>query len=55
MINGSRRMRIAAGSGTTLAEVNSLLKQFESTRKVMKNMTAANPMAARLMKKKKRR
>ena len=55
MINGSRRKRIAAGSGTTLAEVNRLLKQFESTRKVMKNMTTTNPVAARLMKKKKRR
>ena len=54
-INGSRRKRIAAGSGTTLADVNRLLKQFESTRKVMKNMTTTNPMAARLMKKKKRR
>ena len=55
MINGSRRKRIADGSGTTLADVNRLLKQFESTRKVMKNMTTTNPMAARLMKKKKRR
>ena len=55
LINGSRRKRIAAGSGTTLADVNRLLKQFESTRKVMKNMTTTNPMAARLMKKKKRR
>ena len=55
MINGSRRKRIAAGSGTTLAEVNRLLKQFETTRKTMKSMTAQNPMAARLMKKKKRR
>ena len=54
-INGSRRKRIAAGSGTTLADVNRLLKQFESTRKVMKNMTTQNPMAARLMKKKKKR
>ena len=54
-INGSRRKRIAAGSGTTLADVNRLLKQFESTRKVMKNMTTTNPMAARLMKKKKKR
>ena len=44
-----------AGSGTTLADVNRLLKQFESTRKVMKNMTTQNPMAARLMKKKKKR
>ena len=55
MINGSRRKRIAAGSGTTLAEVNRLLKQFETTRKTMKSMTAQNPMAARLRKKKKRR
>ena len=54
-INGSRRKRIAAGSGTTLVDVNRLLKQFEGTRKVMKNMTTTNPMAARLMKKKKRR
>ena len=55
LINGSRRKRIAAGSGTTIADVNRLLKQFEGTRKVMKNMTTTNPMAARLMKKKKRR
>ena len=54
-INGSRRKRIAAGSGTTIADVNRLLKQFESTRNVMKKMTTTNPMAARLMKKKKRR
>ena len=55
VINGSRRKRIAAGSGTTLADVNRLLKQFETTRKTMKNMTTTNPMAARLLKKKKRR
>lgn len=35
-INGSRRQRIARGSGTTLAEVNRLLKQFEQSRKMMK-------------------
>lgn len=35
-LNGSRRKRIADGSGTNLQEVNKLLKQFESTRKVMK-------------------
>ena len=35
-INGSRRQRIAKGSGTSLAEVNKLLKQFEQTRKMMK-------------------
>ena len=54
-INGSRRKRIAAGSGTTLADVNRLLKQFETTRKTMKTMTTQNPMAARLLKKKKKR
>lgn len=35
-INGSRRRRIADGSGTSIPEVNKLLKQFEGTRKVMK-------------------
>ena len=35
-LNGSRRNRIAKGSGTTVAEVNKLLKQFEQTRKMMK-------------------
>ena len=35
-INGSRRRRIADGSGTTLADVNKLLKQFDQTRKMMK-------------------
>ena len=35
-INGSRRRRIAQGSGTTLADVNKLIKQFEGTRKMMK-------------------
>jgi len=38
IINGSRRKRIAKGSGTTLPEVNKLIKQFEDTRKVMKMM-----------------
>ena len=46
IINGSRRQRIARGSGTTIQEVNRLLKQFEDTRKRMKAATAmkANPM-----------
>ena len=35
-INGSRRQRIAKGSGTSLADVNKLLKQFDQTRKMMK-------------------
>jgi signal recognition particle subunit SRP54 len=37
IINGSRRKRIADGSGTSLPEVNRLLKQFEGTRKMMKS------------------
>jgi signal recognition particle subunit SRP54 len=36
LLNGSRRKRIAEGSGTTVMEVNRLLKQFDETRKVMK-------------------
>jgi len=39
IINGSRRKRIAAGSGTTVQEVNSLLKQFEEVKKMMKMLT----------------
>ena len=38
LLNGSRRKRIAAGSGTNIQEVNKLLKQFEDTRKMMKMM-----------------
>lgn len=46
IIKGSRRQRIARGSGTELAEVNKLLKQFEDMRKVMKSAaTMKNPMA----------
>jgi signal recognition particle subunit SRP54 len=39
IINGSRRKRIASGSGTTIQEVNRLIKQFDETRKMMKMMT----------------
>ncbi len=38
LINGSRRTRIATGSGTTVADVNRLVKQFEEMRKMMKRM-----------------
>ena len=41
-INGSRRKRIADGSGTSIPEVNKLLKQFEGTRKMMKTVMGAN-------------
>ena len=41
ILNGSRRQRIAKGSGTNLQEVNRLLKQFEQTRKMMKMVTGS--------------
>ena len=45
IINGSRRKRIAAGSGKSLQEVNRLLTQFEQTRKMMKAATSTkNPL-----------
>lgn len=39
ILNGTRRTRIAKGSGTTIQEVNRLLKQFEDTRKMMRMVT----------------
>ena len=45
LINGSRRKRIAAGSGTSIVEVNRLLKQFEGTRRVMKNFAGGSNIA----------
>jgi signal recognition particle subunit SRP54 len=41
LLNASRRQRIAKGSGTTITEVNRLIKQFDDMRKVMKMMTNA--------------
>ena len=38
LLNGSRRRRIAAGSGTSVAEVNRLLRQFAQTQKVMRQL-----------------
>ena len=38
IINGSRRRRIASGSGTSVQEVNQLLSQFKQMRKLMKQM-----------------
>jgi signal recognition particle subunit SRP54 len=40
LLNGSRRKRIADGSGTSVQEVNRLVKQFDETRKIMKIMTS---------------
>jgi len=39
VINGSRRLRIARGSGTTVQEVNQLLKRYAQARKMMKQFT----------------
>ena len=44
ILNTSRRMRIAKGSGTNIQEVNRLIKQFDQTRKMMK-MVTSNQMA----------
>jgi signal recognition particle subunit SRP54 len=39
LFNGNRRKRVALGSGTSIQEVNRLVKQFEDMRKMMKNMS----------------
>jgi signal recognition particle subunit SRP54 len=49
ILNASRRKRIAAGSGTSVAEVNRLIKQFEQTKKVMKKLGTAAPQMMRGM------
>lgn len=45
VLNGSRRKRIADGSGTTIQDVNRLVKQFDETRKMMKMMSGGKNMA----------
>lgn len=44
ILNGSRRKRIADGSGTSVTEVNKLIKQFEDMRKMMKSFNKAKGM-----------
>jgi signal recognition particle subunit SRP54 len=44
VINGSRRKRIARGSGTTVQEVNHLLRQYAQMRKMFKQMGKGNMM-----------
>lgn len=48
-INGMRRQRIAKGSGTSLQEVNRLMKQFADTRKVMKAVTSGGKNPQKMM------
>lgn len=45
LLNGSRRRRIAAGSGTTIQDVNKLLAQFEQMRKMMRGVVAMDTAA----------
>ncbi|GKV67772.1 signal recognition particle protein [Sporosarcina sp. NCCP-2716] len=50
MINASRKKRIAKGSGTSIQEVNRLLKQFEEMKKMVKQMTGAQSKGKKKMK-----
>ncbi len=50
IINGSRRKRIAQGSGTNITEVNRLIKQFGDTRKMMKMMKGGKSKMMNMMK-----
>ena len=44
VLNGSRRLRIAKGSGTTVEQLNKFMKSFEMTQKMMKQMTSGKGM-----------
>ena len=48
MINGSRRKRIAAGSGTSIQQVNALIKDFEKMKKMMKKMMKGGKQMKRM-------
>ena len=43
ILNGSRKKRIASGSGTSVQEINQLIKQFSQMRKMMKMMKKTGP------------
>jgi len=45
ILNGSRRRRIATGSGTTVREINQLIKQFEQMKKMMKTMSKSGKIS----------
>lgn len=49
ILNGSRRKRIADGSGSTIQEVNRLIKQFDETRKMMKMMSGGKRNISAMM------
>ena len=55
LINGSRRLRIATGSGTSTSEVNLLLKQFKEMQRMMKQFSGMPGVGRRLSNKKKKK
>jgi len=59
LLNASRKKRIAVGSGTSIQEVNRLIKQFDETRKMMRMMSngkgAGRAMMSKAMKKKRKK
>jgi signal recognition particle subunit SRP54 len=50
IINHSRKKRIAAGSGTSVEEINKVLKQFEQTKKLMKQFSSQGGRGKKRMK-----
>jgi signal recognition particle subunit SRP54 len=54
LLNGSRKARIAKGSGTTILDVNKLVRQLEEVRKMMKSFTESDKMKKITAQKKKR-
>jgi len=54
ILDNSRKQRIAKGSGTTIQQLNNLIKQFDQMRQMMKKMNQINPAQLQKMKSKKR-
>ena len=50
ILNGSRRLRIANGSGTTVQQLNKFMNSFEMTQKMMKQMTSNKGAMKKMMK-----
>ena len=45
LLNGSRKRRVAAGSGTSVPEINRMLKQYKQMARIMKRMGKMDPRA----------
>ena len=50
ILNGSRRLRIAKGSGTSVQDINKFIKSFEMTQKMMKQMKSGKGGMSKMMK-----